>query len=686
MPRHLWNEEETAGLSELELLVYRSRLLGMDRSVCNIFGGNTSAKTIETDFRGRSVRVLWVKGSGFDLATITLEGFVALRLDDVLPLMERENLSDKEMVDYLSHCYLHPVMPRPSIETLLHAFIPAPHVDHTHPDAILSLATSEHGMEHVQRLYGKRAVWVPYMRPGFTLSKQIAEAVRNNPKAECVVLAKHGLVTWGENARSCYDNTIRIIQEAEEYIAERAPSRRVFGGIRIPALEKERRHAILAELLPVIRGAVSQDHRYILCYDDSPEVLEFVGSERARDVALVGSACPDHLVHTKHWPLFVEWDGTNAEQLKTRLAQEVERYREAYARYFEAHREPQDTMLDPSPRILLIPGLGMIATGKDAFMARVARDLYHRAIAVMRGATALDRFVSLTPAEAYAVEYWPLERYKLTLRPPERELAGRVVVITGGASGIGRATAYLMAHEGAHVVILDINREGAEKVAADIVARYGEGRGIAFPCDVTDEAQVAEAFRQTVLAYGGIDIVVNNAGIAHSAPITETSSRDWDRIYNVLVRGYFLVAREAFRIWRAQNLGGSMVIVASKNALAAGKNAAAYSSAKAAEVHLARCLAEEGGEIGVRVNVVCPDAVIRGSSIWDTHWREERARTYSIAPEKLEEFYRQRTTLKVNVFPEDVAQAILFFASDRSAKTTGGILTVDGGIPTAYVR
>lgn len=686
MPRNLWNDEEAAGRSELELLVYRSRLLGADRSVCNIFGGNTSAKTVEQDFRGRPVRVLWVKGSGSDLATITLQGFAALRLDDVLPLMERDHLSDEEMVEYLSHCYLKPGMPRPSIETLLHAFIPAPHVDHTHPDAIVSLATSENGPEHVRRLFGERAVWVPYVRPGFALSKWVAEAVRANPRAECVVMAKHGLVTWGEDARSCYENTIRIIQEAEDYIAERAAKRRVFGSVRVPALPESRRREIMAELLPILRGAVSRERRHILRYDDSPPVLEFVGSERAREISQVGSACPDHLVHTKHWPLFVDWDGSDVEALKARLAQEVERYRESYRRYFEENRGPQDTMMDPSPRVILIPGLGMITTGKDAFMAGVARDLYHRAIEVMRGATALDRFVSLTPAEAFAVEYWPLELYKLTLRPPERELAGRVAVITGGASGIGRATAYRMAQEGAHVVILDLNREGAEAVAADITARYGEARGMAIPCDVGDEVHVAEAFRRIVLTYGGVDIVVNNAGIAHSAPITETSTADWEHLYRVLVRGYFLVAREAFRIWKAQGIGGSMVIVASKNALVAGRNTAAYSSAKAAEVHLARCLAEEGGEMGVRVNVVCPDAVIRGSSIWDARMREERARTYGIPPEQLEEYYRQRTTLKVNVYPEDVAEAILFFASDRSAKTTGGILTVDGGVSAAYVR
>ena len=686
MPRKLWNDQEAAGRSELELLVYRSRLLGADRSICNIYGGNTSAKTTELDFRGRPIATLWVKGSGSDLAEITLDDFAALRFDDILPLFERDQMTDEEMVEYLSHCYLRPGMPRPSIETLLHAFVPAAHVDHTHPDAIVSLAASANGEEHVRRLFGDQAIWVPYVRPGFTLSKWIGEAVRERRRAVCVVMAKHGLVTWGDNARSCYDQTIRVIEKAEEYIAERGDRRRVFGVVMVPPLPDDRRQAAMVELLPVIRGAVSRSRYQVLRYDCSPEVLAFVGAERAREIAQVGAACPDHLVHTKHWPLFVEWDGFDLHDLKVRLPTEIERYRERYAGYFEAHRTPRDTMMDPSPRVILIPGLGMVTVGKDSFLATVTRDLYYRAIAVMQGATALGQFISLTPAEAFAVEYWPLELYKLTLRPPERELTGRVAVVTGGASGIGRAVVYRLAQEGAHVVILDINRDGAEAIAADLAARYGQGRSLAVACDVSDEEQVIHAFRQATLCYGGVDIVVNNAGIAHSAPVTETDTAAWDRLYRVLARGYFLVAREAFRLWSAQGLGGAMVIVASKNALVAGKNAAAYSSAKAAEVHLARCLAEEGGELGIRVNVVCPDAVISGSGLWDTQWREERARTYGILPEELEEFYRQRTTLKVNVFPEDVAEAVLFFASDRSAKTTGGILTVDGGVPAAFVR
>jgi rhamnulose-1-phosphate aldolase/alcohol dehydrogenase len=417
-------------------------------------------------------------------------------------------------------------------------------------------------------------------------------------------------------------------------------------------------------------------------------VLDFIGAEGASAVAAVGAACPDHLVHTKRIPLFIDWDAASGdvETLKTKLRAGVTAYIADYERYFKEHSGPSDKMGNPAPRVVLIPGLGMITTGKDATLAQVSADLYHRAITVMRGATALDRFVSLTEAESFAIEYWPLELYKLTLRPPDRELAGRIAFITGGASGIGRATALRLAAEGAHVVIADLNASGAETVASEIVKKHGAKRGLAVGCDVTNEEQVAEAFRQTVLNYGGVDIVVSNAGLAASAPVTETSRADWDRIFNVLATGYFLVSREAFKVWGAQKSGGSLVFVASKNGLIGSKNAAAYNAAKAAEIHLARSLAEEGGALGVRVNVVNPDAVVQGSGIWDAGWREARAKGMGVPPDQLEEAYRQRTTLKTNVYAEDVAEAILFFASDRSAKTTGGILNVDGGLVAAYVR
>lgn len=686
MPLNRWRESEAPQAGDKDLLIYRSRLLGADRAVCNIFGGNTSAKVKERDFRDRPVLVLWVKGSGSDLATLQASDLAGLRLDDILPLLERETLSDEEMIDYLQRCLLHPGMPRPSIETLLHAFIPARHVDHTHPDAILSLATNISGEEHVRRLYGRRAVWIPYQRPGFALSKEIALALREHPEATCVVLEKHGLVTWGETSRECYEQTIRVIQEAEDYIASRGAERRILPSVRVPSLSPAERKRIATELLPVLRGAVSSTRHQIILYDDSQPVLSFLARDDAATLTQIGSACPDHVIHTKHWPLFVPWAHEGLPELKEKLRRAVAAYRERYENYFRDHQSGTEQMFDSAPRIILIPELGLFASGRDVALATVARDLYHRAIAVMEGAQALGGFVSLTPAEAFAIEYWPLELYKLRRRPPERELAGRVAVVTGGASGIGRATALQLAREGAHVAIFDINTVGAEETARTINEQYGTGRSLALGTDVTSEEQVRAAFESVIAAYGGVDIVVSNAGIAHAAPITETDSATWCRLHNVLVYGYFLVAREAFRIWQEQGIGGSLIIVASKNALVGGKNAAAYSAAKAAEVQLARCLAEEGGPYGIRVNTVCPDAVLRGSSIWDSDWRRERARTYGITPDRLEEYYRERTTLKVNIYPEDVAEAIFFFASDRSRKTTGGILTVDGGSAAAYVR
>lgn len=685
--RPVWDPTE-AGTTILDQLVYRSRLLGADPSVVNWRGGNTSAKAVETDHAGRAVRVLWVKGSGSDLATIRPEEFVGLRLDEVLALRSRQELIDEEMVDYLLRCQLHPAMPRPSIETLLHAFLPFAHVDHTHPDAVLAFCSAEGGPDLVAEVFGERVVWVPYRRPGFALSRQVAEAVAARPRAEAVFLARHGLVTWGETAQACYDRTMQIIEEAQQALARRGSARPVFGELRVPPVDPTRRREILRGVLPVLRGALSRRRRKVLHVDDSPEVLEFVGSARAEQVSQVGSACPDHLVHTGHRPLFLRWDPAREgpEVLRERVAQSCARYEEEYRRYVDAHRGSREVDVDPAPRIVLIPGIGVVAAGRDKFVAAQAAGLYRRAVAVMRGAEALTRFESLPDRDAFDVEYWPLELYKLTLAPPERELSRRVALITGAAGGIGRAVAARLAAEGAHVVLLDIDLDGARAVEAEVVGRFGPGRALAVRCDVTDEDAVAGAFAAAVETYGGVDIVVANAGVAYAAPVEATGVEQWRRLFEVLATGYFLTAREAVRVMKAQGLGGSIVFVVSKNALVPSKDASAYNAAKAAELHLARTVAEEAGPWGIRVNAVCPDAVLEGSRIWTTQWREERARAYGIAPEQLDELYRQRTTLKVNVFPQDVAEAVLFFASDRSAKTTGGILTVDGGIPGAYVR
>ena len=642
--------------------------------------------------------MLWVKGSGSDLATATRASFTGLYLDDLLPLLERERLSDVEMVDYLARCFFEPGRPRPSIETLLHAFLPYTHIDHTHADATNFLACAADGERLARACFGESLVWVPYSRPGHGLAREVALAVAAQPRATLVILAKHGLITWGETDEECYASTMRAVERAKTFVAARRPAS-AFGGERTPALAPEERQQRAAAIMPALRGMLSERKRCILRFEDTPDVLEFAGSEDAARLTAIGAACPDHLIHTKPRPLFVD-AATDVDSLIDALRTDVPEYVRAYERYLEEHAgqdldpaaaepvyRPPSAPADPFPRVILLPGIGMITTGKDAASADVAAQLYHRAIAVMGGAEACGGFVSLTDAESYAVEYWPLEQYKLSLAPPDREIARRVALVTGGAGGIGSAICARLAADGAHLVVADLDDRGALELADELCRRFGAGRAIAVHLDVTDETSVHQAFATAILAYGGVDIVVNNAGLASSASVQETTLGEWQRNMGVLATGYFLVAREAFTVLEEQRRGGNLIFVASKNALVAGKNASAYSAAKAAELHLARCLAEEGGAQGIRVNTVNPDAVLSGSKIWSGSWRAERAATYGIPADALEEHYRKRTTLGVNILPADVAEAVAFFASDaRSAKCTGNILNVDGGIPAAYPR
>lgn len=687
MPKNLWNDADAAALPDLDGLVYRSNLLGRDRSVVNIYGGNTSAKLTMQDHLGQPVEVLAVKASGSDIATIKERGFALLRMVDIEPLFARDAMTDEEMVAYLERTLFEPGRPRQSIETLLHAFVPHPHVDHTHPDSIISLACAPDGEAAARAVYGNRMAFVPYIRPGFTLSKWIGQKVRENPAIELVVMGKHGLVTWGPDAKTSYDRTIDILQEAEDYIAERRRGKRVFGSLNVAGLSVEERADVLAEVLPVIRGAVSKRRAAILQTDAEMDVIDYVGSERTAEVSQAGAACPDHLVHVKRKPLFVQWtpaEGTDV--LKQKVVDGIAAYEQDYVGYFEENKETGDELRDAAPRVILIPGVGMVNTGKDVTNADVSRQLYHRAIEVIGGSEALGGFVSLSPKEAYDIEYWPLELYKLRLAPPDRDFAGRIALVTGGASGIGRAAAFRLAADGAHLVIVDINAEMGEATTADLNKQFGKGRATFVRADVTREEDVQRALRACILTYGGLDVLINNAGIAGGAPITETTLADYDRQMDILVKGYYLFAREAFKLMKAQGIGGTMVFVGSKNSVFAGKGASIYSMAKAAEVHLARCLAEEGGEFGIRVNSVLPDAVIRGSSIWTGEWKEARAQQYGIGVEDLNDFYRKRNTLKAEILPEDLAEAIAFLAGPRSAKTTGAMLNVDGGVPAAYVR
>src|SRR3954463_9867496 len=667
----LW-PDDGAPDDTLGQLVLASNLLGANRAVSNFGGGNTSAKGSAVDHAGREVRTMWVKGSGSDLATMGPEHFTALRLDEVLPLMQRDEMSDEDMVAYLARCQLDPAGPRSSIETLLHAFVPAPHVHHTHPDGINVLAGTADGEALVKECFGDEAAWIPYIRPGFTLSKQVGEAVRDNPSLKLVILAKHGLIVWGETAEEAYRKTIEVINQAVEFVNTRTGDVSRFGGRKLEP------GGDLTALLPAIRGAVSSERAKVLTVDTSERVMEFVCSEQASRLVKVGAPCPDHLVHTKRLPLWIAREDATPE----RIAQLADEYRADYRRYFQENASAVDEPGDPDARIVLVEGMGLVAAGTTTKLSKVSRDLYHRAIEVMAGAEALGEFVSLDAAESFAIEYWPLELYKLAQAPKPGELQGKGALVTGGAGGIGRAIIDTLAAAGACVVAFDLDAAGA----AEAVADYGD-RGLAVSGDVTSEKAVIAAYTAAVRRFGGVDIVVSNAGIASSASIEETTLAEWNRNHAILSTGYFLVAREAFKVLKLQDNGGSIVFVASKNALVAGKNAAAYSSAKAAELHLARCLAEEGGADGIRVNTVNPDAELQGSRIWSSSWREEPAASYGIEPDELEEHYRKRTTLGVNILPEDIAEAVLHFASDRrSSKSTGNVLNVDGGVPAAYPR
>ena len=682
-----WSEEEAQGLSELDLLVYQSRLIGADPSLVVWGGGNTSIKVDQADFRGRDTRTMIIKGSGSDLKTIELSHFPGLRLDDVLPLFERDSMSDEEVVDYLNKCMLDPSALRPSIETLLHAFLPYKSVAHSHADAVVALTNNEDAQDVLAAVYGDDVAVVEYIRPGFTLSKKVGETVRGNPRIKGVVLVNHGLFTWGDTTKAAYDVHIDLVTLAEEYSRKQASGKTVFGGLRQGPLDSERRHVVAAAVAPTLRGLVSRRNRAVLRYDDSQVVLEYVGSQRGQELSDIGPATPDHLLHTKRKPLWVDAaDPEDVPTLLQSLRQGVERYAEEYSEWYHQHSTGGEPMLDPYPRVVLVPGVGLWTTGRDSRAALIAGDIYHHTIGVIGTAQSVSEYTSLTAKDAYEAEYWPLELYKLTLAPPERELARRVALVTGGAHGIGQAIALRLASEGAHVVVADIDQEGAQALSEQLNRSHGQGRGIACHMDVTSESKVAAAFRQLRLTYGGLDLLVSNAGIAPVGAIDELSLADWQRALDINTTGHFLVAREAVKLMREQAIGGSLVFMGTKNVTSPGRDFGAYSASKAAEVQLAKVLAIENGEFGIRCNIINPDAVFEGSNLWSQEVREQRARAHGITVDDLEDFYRGRNLLKERITAEDVAEVALFLASDRSAKTTGAMIPVDGGLRDAFPR
>ena len=684
--RSRWNDAEASRLSGLDLLVYASRLIGAESSLVVWGGGNTSIKTSERDYRGRVVDVLRVKGSGSDLKSVQRKDFSGVRLDDIRALLDRDDMGDQDMVTYLNHGLVEPGGARPSIETLLHGFLPHTVVMHTHADAVVSLTNNDRAHETLESVYGADVVWLPYRRPGFKISRQVATALDATPEAKALILERHGTINWGTTVKEAYEATIALISRAEDAIAARKRGRRIFTPAMAPLAPPHRRELAVA-LAPRLRGRLSQPKRQIVTFDDAADVLEFASSTEARELSQVGPATPDHTIYTKRLPCYVAIDRVDdVESVWSAIDRSLAAFVKDYTAYFEAHRFEGAELLDPLPRVVLVPGLGMFTAGRDRRASGIVSDIYHHTADVIGNASAFGRYVSLTPKDAFDVEYWPLELYKLTLAPPEKELARRIALVTGAASGIGRAVARRLAAEGAHVVAADIDEAGVHKVAEEIVSAVGGGRAIGVPMDVTSEASVRAAFEATFLTYGGLDILVSNAGIAHSSPVVALELGDWLTSFAVNATGHFLVAREAMRVLLAQGQGGALVFVATKNVMSPGKDFAAYSAAKAAEAQLAKVLALEGAPHGIRSNIVNPDAVFQDSKLWSDDVRRERAAAQGIAPDQIEEFYRKRNLLGARILPEDVGEAVLFLASDRSAKTTGCTLTVDGGVKDAFPR
>ncbi|SNT03938.1 bifunctional rhamnulose-1-phosphate aldolase/short-chain dehydrogenase [Antarctobacter heliothermus] len=687
-----WDQTKAQDMSESDLLLYRSNILGSDKRVTNYGGGNTSAKVMETDpLTGEQVEVLWVKGSGGDIGSIKMDGFATLYMDKLTALkgLYRGVAFEDEMVGYLPHCTFRLNPRAASIDTPLHAYVPRKHVDHVHADAIIAIAASKNSRDLTQEIFGDKIGWLPWKKPGYELGLWLENFCLENPDADGVVLESHGLFTWGDTARACYDMTIEVINTATQWLADKTANVPAFGGAKHISLAARDRRAVAARLMPAIRGFVSGNQHMVGHFNDSDAVLEFVNAHDMAPLAALGTSCPDHFLRTKIRPLVVDYDPAtgNIDEVLTGLPTQIAAYRDDYAAYYNRCKHDNSPALrDPNAVVYLVPGVGMITFAKDKATARISGEFYVNAINVMRGASSVSEYTGLPEQEAFDIEYWLLEEAKLQRMPKPKSLAGRVALITGGAGGIGAATAERYLAEGACVMLADIAQDSLKAALDDMTRRYGKDVVRTAVMDVTDEVAVAAAYAEMAVEFGGVDILVSNAGIASSAPVEETTLALWNKNMEILSTGYFLVSREAFRLMRVQDMGGSIVFVASKNGLAASPNASAYCTAKASEIHLARCLALEGAEAGIRVNVVNPDAVLRGSKIWEGEWLEQRAGTYGTDKDGLEEMYRKRSLLKRSVLPEDIAEAAYFFAADTSAKSTGNILNVDAGNVQSFTR
>jgi rhamnulose-1-phosphate aldolase/alcohol dehydrogenase len=719
--KSLWRNEEVDRLSGVDRLVYRSNTLGADVTLTNTGGGNTSSKLMDKDpLTGESVEVLWVKGSGGDLRTAKREGFASLYADRVRAMKALYLASpgrgpktkiEDEMYDLYSHCVFN-LNPRAcSIDTPLHTFVPYKHVDHLHPNAVIAIAASVNQERLCREIYGDDVLYTPWQRPGFDIGLRIESLIEENPQARGVLLGHHGMSSWSNDDQTCYETALEIIDRATGYIEAHDRGERTFGGQRYAALADEERRDLIAEILPWLRGQVSVERRFVGTVQDDPKMLRFTGSVDGPRLANLGTSCPDHFLRTKIKPLFVDWDpGTrDVEALRATLEGGLAQYRRDYAAYYERHRRPDSPpMRDPNPTVVLIPGLGMIAWGKNKSESRVTAEFYNCAIEVMRGAEAIDRYEAMDPQEAFDIEYWSLEEAKLRRLPPEKELDRRIVAVVGAGSGIGKATAHRLVKEGAHVVCVDREPASAADTAGEIVALHGESIGVAgtgisncgsaigLGCDITDRGSVTRMFGEALLAYGGLDSVVITAGIfVPGDKDGRIEDRQWPLTFAVNVTGAYVVADEARKIFERQGLPASVVLTTSANAVVAKKGSLAYDASKAAANHLVRELAVEMAPL-VRVNAVAPATVVKGSTMFPRDRVVASLVKYEIAfadsetteelRGKLATFYAERSLTRSPIEPEDQAEAILLLVSPRLSKTTGHVIPVDGGLPEGFLR
>jgi rhamnulose-1-phosphate aldolase/alcohol dehydrogenase len=694
---YLWDDAEAAKLAgdEVALLIYRSNLLGADLRLTNYGGGNTSCKALAKDpLTGQEVEVMWIKGSGGDIGTLKKSGLAALYVDKLRSLKNvyRGLEHEDEMVELFNHTIYDLASKAPSIDTPLHGFLPFKHIDHLHPDAAIAIAAAKDGKQITADLFKGTIGWVDWQKPGFELGLQLKACLDANPGIRGIMLGSHGLFTWGDTAYESYINTLEVIEQCAEYLEQNYSKKGpIFGGAKIQSLDEAGRKKQAIALAPILRGFCSSKQNMIGHFTDDARVLEFINSNDLDRLAPLGTSCPDHFLRTKISPLVLELgkdeDLSDASALKTRLAPAFDAYRAMYTEYYETCKHPNSPAIrDANPVVILYPGVGMFTFAKDKQTARVAAEFYTNAINVMKGAEAISDYTSLPRQEAFNIEYWLLEEAKLQRMPKPKALSGRIALVTGSAGGIGKAIAKKFAEEGAVVVLNDMNAERLEGAGEEFKKLFGKDAYTTAILDVTKADQIADAVAQAVLAFGGVDLIVNNAGLSISKTIADHTEKDWDLLYDVLVKGQFLVTQAASNVMKKQDIGGDIINIVSKNALVSGPNNAGYGSAKAAQLHLSRLNAAELGADKIRVNVVNPDAVISDSNIWAGGWAEGRAKAYGVTVAELPAYYAKRTLLNEVILPVDIANACFAFAGGLLGKSTGNVLNVDGGVAAAFVR